>query len=250
MSDQLATIEESKLVEFRALDTAELKRLLASAIDTTASTLLRLAAIVRVLEERGEDLSDLRFGLKTYLRQIAYGHLLPGVVVRFAEYPALMQRVGRLPLEQQRSIADGEPVPVLVGDDVKPIDPLRMTYDQVLQVFGERGLRDEREQREAIEDRRARQRSRISGRKYHVRVDRNRRRIVIGKSAVPIEAVLTALAEAAGYQGQIEDSEMPHRQKAHAPLTDDEKERLKAMARATGLSETEVVRRAILAWLI
>jgi len=67
---------------------------------------------------------------------------------------------------------------------------------------------------------------------------------------IKIEAVLTALAQAAGYEGVIDADELPTREKAHAPLTAHEKRRLKAMAEAAGLPETEIVRRAVLAWLI
>jgi hypothetical protein len=74
---------------------------------------------------------------------------------------------------------------------------------------------------------------------------------LIGRASVPIAEVLAALAEAAGWQGVIDDKDHTGNQPtASAKLTPDEKERLKALARAADLPEWEVVRRAILAWLV
>src|SRR5262245_11330835 len=128
---------EAELSRFADLDTESLRAELARCMSDTASHLLRLAAIVRVLEERGEDLSDLKIGMVRHLRRIAYGQILPEVVVRFGSSAMLIDKIGSLPLPDQRRIASGEPVKMLVGGgDYRMVDPLNMTQRQVHQAFG------------------------------------------------------------------------------------------------------------------
>lgn len=65
----LKTVEELR---------AEVKRLLG----ITAENLVKLAAVVRELENRGEDISQLRLSILPNLRAIAGGKILPEVVVK------------------------------------------------------------------------------------------------------------------------------------------------------------------------
>jgi hypothetical protein len=73
--------------DLSVLSTVELRQELIKSLGITADNLVRLAWIVRLLEEKGEDLSDLKLGLLTHLRKIAYGQVLPELVVRFASSP-------------------------------------------------------------------------------------------------------------------------------------------------------------------
>jgi hypothetical protein len=144
--------------DLQSLSTADLRRELSAALELTAQTLRRLAAIVRILEDRGEDLSDLRLGFLGYVRQVAHGQVAPEVVVRFAESPLLIRRVAALPMPDQVRLASGEPVDlVVIGPNGRPdtrrVDPLNLGRDQIVQVFSPTGIRDISEQILIVESR-------------------------------------------------------------------------------------------------
>ncbi|WP_395794397.1 hypothetical protein [Aquimonas sp.] len=94
--------------DLTSIPTAELRLQLAQAIGVTARTLGHLAAIWRELEDRGEDLSDLRSGLMSYLPLIAEGRLDPEAVVRCAGQAMLLRAIAELPIgEQRRLLTEG-----------------------------------------------------------------------------------------------------------------------------------------------
>src|SRR5271157_1277362 len=105
---------EDEYLELARLETIQLRQELTQSLHVTAAHLRRLAIIVRLLEERGEDLTDLRIGLLPYLRQIALGQILPEVIVRFAESPWMIRLVGSLPLPDQKRLSDGDRVTLVV----------------------------------------------------------------------------------------------------------------------------------------
>lgn len=94
----------------RVASTDELKAELARLLGFSADNLLRLAIITQELESRGVDLSSIRLGLLPLLRQIACGKLLPEIVVMFAGTPAAIHRLCKLPITEQREIAEGRKV--------------------------------------------------------------------------------------------------------------------------------------------
>jgi len=93
--------------ELEALPTDTLKKQLSNTLGLTARHLMRLAVIVAVLEDRGEDLSALKNGFLSVLRKIATGELLPDLVVLFAADPHKIQTAAKLPVEEQREILSG-----------------------------------------------------------------------------------------------------------------------------------------------
>lgn len=134
----------------QAMTSENLRAELAKSMRITAEHLVRMAAIVRVLEERGEDMSDLSFGMLRHLRRIAYGQMMPEVVVRFQDQPLLMDRVSLLPLPDQTRLLAGENVRLVTVQDGKMdhrLVPLEaMTRDDIWQAFGKSGLRSDSEQ--------------------------------------------------------------------------------------------------------
>lgn len=234
--------------DLSSLTTAQLEDRLASALGRTAEGIAEMAACVRELESRGEDLARLKLAIMPYLRRIAQGQLLPQVVVSYAGSRQLLDAIASLPLSDQQHLLDVGTVKVAVVEadgmiGAREIDPRALPPRDIARVFSPAGLRPPTEQL-------ALPRTSREGRRYSVRVDKQKRRVLVGRMSVPIAEVLTALAEAAGYGGEIPAEDFVGRHKAHTPLTDGEKERLVAMAKATGVSETEIVRRAILTWLI
>jgi hypothetical protein len=188
--------------EVVAMTTEQLRAALSRSMARTAAELTRLAWIVRVLEERGEDLSDLRVGLLDYLRFIAYGRLVPEAVVRFGSDPALLRAVQALPNPDQRRLAEGGPVTVVVrrGDafDRREVDPTYLTAGLRRQVFGRAGLRSEAEQIAWLEDRDGGHAPAKPARSGPCVADPRRGGIRVGRTFVPAADVVAALASLKG----------------------------------------------------
>lgn len=140
------------------LDVPQLRQELARSLELSASIVIRMAAIIRLLEEKGEDLSDLRFGLMTHLRRVAYGQVIPDVIVKYQGYPMLLDRIASLPLPDQRSLSSGGLVKLAVlntgvGVDYREVDPTLMTREEIHQAFSRGALRTEPEQVQFIRNR-------------------------------------------------------------------------------------------------
>lgn len=232
-----------------ALSTADLRRELASSLHHTVAHFVRLAWIVRLLEERGEDLSDLRSGLLDYLRRIAYGQVLPEIVVRFASSPAMLRRIAALPLPDQRRIAAGETVPLVVwGEsgrpDVRQVDPAYLAADQMRRVFGPNGLRSESEQIVLLEAA-----GRVQPRPRQVRVssitaDCRRNVIRVGRTELQPAAIVQALAALAA-NCEEEGADDNYTATSSFTLTERQQEALKAAAHRGNTTVSALVRRAL-----
>lgn len=87
--------------ELRKLSDAELDREFGVTLDATSEHFMRLAVMVRIMEERGRDLSELKNGMIAYLRKIAYGQLLPEIMADFGHRPSVLKRLSMLPMPDQ-----------------------------------------------------------------------------------------------------------------------------------------------------
>ena len=145
------------LDQLMEMSVPELRRKLTECLSRTVDELKEAANIVRALEEKGEDLSDLRSGLFNYLRLIAYDQLLPEVVVRFAGSPALMRNVAALPLPDQKRLADGGQIELAVRRgtkfDTRNVAPVDLNKEQFHQVFAGGRIRSVQEQMAQLEAR-------------------------------------------------------------------------------------------------
>src|SRR6185312_4651239 len=99
-------------MDLNRIPTPDLRAELARGLSLTADTLTRLGMVWQELERRGEDLADLRQGLAKTLPLIAAGRLAAEAVVAFAGRPSLLRALEGVPLERQRSLANGEPIQV------------------------------------------------------------------------------------------------------------------------------------------
>jgi|ERR1700722_2695399 len=247
MQELLPSGEEERIV---ALSTQELRQALADSLSITAASLLRLALIVRTLEERGEDISELRLPLLTYLRQIASGRLWPPVVARFAEYPPLISKVAGLPLTDQQALARGETVTLVVRQgDVwtdRQHDPTKLDNSQRLQVFANDHKRSKEEQILWLESRAMK-----NGTGHHkkqpaqgrVRPDRERGGLVVGRTFIKQSDVLAALG------GLVEDGEQPATEEQLVTMalkvSETEHRALKRRALDNDTTMAELIRRAM-----
>lgn len=240
----------TKSSDLASAQTSELRSELARGLTLTAQVLTRLGAIWMELERRGEDLADLRTGLARTLPLIATGRLAAEAVVSFAGRPLVLRCLEGLPLDEQRRLADGAPIPVyLPGEDAPQSLPIaRIPSAAIGRVLCDGTIRTPAEQRIAM--RRPKKKEKPL-RRYNVTVDRESQMITVGHATVAVSAVLAALTEAAGGAVEVvESSDRPARTIA-TKVTDDEKERIKAAALAHGITEGELVRRAVFAmWLI
>ena len=237
--------------QLKDIPSPKLKAMLADQLRLTAEHLLRLAWIVRVLEERGEDLSDLKLGLLPYLRQIAFGQVLPEVVVRFASSPMLLGRVAALPEPDQRRLASGEAVKLVVsgpdgqGFTHRLLDPAKMTRDQITVVFAKDHVRSESEQVALLEDRRTRPVQAGRVRYGKARPDRVRGGLVVHRTFVSQADVLQALgglrSDAAPTPPDADEDRSP----LVVQLASEEHRRLKVAAAQGDVSMAELVRNAL-----
>lgn len=233
-----------------SLSPPELRAELVRSIRMTVESLIRMSWIVRLLEEKGEDLSDIRLSILGYLRKIAYGQVSPEAVVRFAERPTILQKIASLPMPDQIKLASGSPVKVLIRSpdgsmDHRMLDPTILSRNQVAQVFGPGGrLRDEAEQSCYLDDRRA------TTTKYgtpsipaKIRVDAERGGIRVGKTFVATADLLEALASmSAGFD---DDEEPDNDSLISIKLTSKQKISAGIAAKRGGVSLSTLVRRAM-----
>lgn len=237
-------------VALQSMDTSELRKELARGLNLTAASLVRLAMIWAELERRGESLDELRTGVARSLPMIAAGRLAAESVVAFAGRPLVLKSLEGVPLDVQRRLADGEPIPVyLPGEDAPKAMPLsRIPSAAIARVIADGVVRTPAEQRLASRPKKKKLRD---DRNYTILVDRDARTIKIGKMTIPLASVIAAMAESGGATSRIVDWAAAPAKTVSGKVTDDEKERLKAAAKAHGMEEGDMVRQAVIAmWLL
>jgi hypothetical protein len=185
--------------DLSAIGTEELKQQLAADMEITAATMIRLAVVIRELEDRGEDLSELRIGLLPYLRLIASGQLSAAAVVRFSARPVALNAIGQLPIRDQDRLAAGERVALAVMHNGaisdRLVDPLDMTPSQLRQVFGGHAINTVSQQVPRLVQSTTSKKRESRASLSSVRADRDRVGLVVGRKFVPLDDVLLALAE-------------------------------------------------------
>jgi hypothetical protein len=137
--------------EVRTMPTEFLRAELARVLQVSAADLVYLADIWAELENRGEDLSDLRRGMGVYLPMIARGQLAAEAVVRFAGHKTMLTAMAQLPVAEQRRLADGGTLPLVMLDErdgwvSRDVPADALTTAQVRQVFGPSRLQSTEEQ--------------------------------------------------------------------------------------------------------
>lgn len=230
--------------ELGSMSTQTLRAELARSLTHSARTLARLAAIWRELEKRGEDLSDLRVGLAAYLPLIAAGQLDAEVVVRFAGQPTTLRLMATLPVEEQRRLAKGAPVPVLTADDDGNYSTMQMpatslTPAQMRLVLDTGRVRPVEEQRAVLEAAKlSRARRTRPGQDARVRYDSRDDRVHIGRTSASVGEVVSALAAACQQPAAEEDPSS----RVMILLTEEEHRGLKIRATEAGMTLQDFAR--------
>lgn len=238
------SVEQAR-VALRNHSVQQLREELARALTMTAQHLVRLAAVWAELESRGEDLSDLRTGLSVYLPQIADGRLDAEAVIRFAGLPTVLRSVSALPLDRQRALSRGEPVPVLTVDErgkytTVELPAYTLTAAQARMVFDGDKIRSKTEQRATLESMRVRKATRTRpGPQNRVRYDPKADLLRIGRSSATIGEVTAAMAEAKSADDGVT---WPVDVSVLLKLTEPEHRMLKVRAAEAGKSMQEYIR--------
>lgn len=231
----------------------ELRRELLLSVTRTAAELVRLSWVVRLLEERGEDLTDLRLALVPTLRLIAHGQLIPEIVVRYGHSSRLLGIARSLPIPDQKRLAEGERVPMAVqrpdgSFDQQMADPAIMSGRQINQVFAAGRIRSVEEQVLLLHDRPrkpARSRRESVGRITAVSDG-----LIVKGTFIPKADVIAALALMAqpAQDDDEDDADSPSRRPVMVYLTDAQHERLQQAAHRGGTKMAKLVRRALVAY--
>lgn len=180
------------VAEYEDRSDDQLMETLVELMSITTDSLVRMAAVLRLLEDRGFDLSEIRIGLKDYIRKIAHGQLLPEVVARLQGHDLLLSRVASLPLPDQRKVVemidDGTPAKVMCWDDQgtthRLVPVLRLGKSEVHQVFAPDHIRDEGEQLSWASKRRWQSRPIGQSNAGPIVLDKKRRCIVVTGESV------------------------------------------------------------------
>lgn len=141
---------KSCLPEFEALDNEAIVSRFRDTFLATVAQLARMGAMLWTLERRGYDLTELRNGMMKYVREIAYGRIVPELVAEFQAYPVVLRVASRLSPPEQIVFSRNDPMKVVVpsGDSFshRLIAPSEMNLQQVHQVIGDGKFRTELEQ--------------------------------------------------------------------------------------------------------
>lgn len=130
----------------RAMTREERRAYILRAFSLAAENIHRAARVWTIAEEMGDDLSDLRTGLISYLPRIASGLMDARVLTCFGG--KLIAAVSLLPVDEQVRLIQGGTVQLVTDDGrVVAADPMKLTAPQVSRVFGAGGFRSLAEQK-------------------------------------------------------------------------------------------------------
>jgi len=167
---------------FEQMSSDRLKEMLVEKFEATIERIVEIASIVRVLENRGEDLDELKIGMIDWFRRVAYGQVLPEVLINYGDNQKLLKKISNLPIPDQKRISSGESVEVLAYVDgaatERKVSPYDMTNKEINQVFCNGKIRSLSEQRGYLEEKKPRFHSTESA-TPEVRIDKRKKQLVI-----------------------------------------------------------------------
>lgn len=238
------SISPPTMQELAQQSTQQLRSKLAQTLEISARTLGYMAAVWRELESRGEDLSDLRVGLASYLPLIAAGQLDAQAVVQFAGSATVLRLISTLPIAEQRRLASGEKVEVLsLGEDgtvesvALPVRALTATQARIALAAGH--VRRPEEQRAMLEAERMRVARRARpGANARVRYDARTDKIRIGSASAPVGEVIAAIAASAHSPASDEEADKA----LVIKLTETERRGLQLRAAQAGMTQQDYCR--------
>tara|TARA_R110000824_G_scaffold526_3_gene3325 strand:+ start:373 stop:999 length:627 start_codon:yes stop_codon:yes gene_type:complete len=119
---------------------------LSDALAITTHHVIKVAALVRRLDECGVEI-EIDFTLIPLLRKVAYGQVLPELIVTLQGAESLLRKAAALSISDQTKIAHNVPLTVMqTGGEHRNVPPLSMTSREIRQVFANGKLRSDAEQ--------------------------------------------------------------------------------------------------------
>lgn len=224
---------------------------LARHLTLTAQAVYGMVEIWTELEKRGEDLSEYKkLGLQKWFHPIATGLLSAEATIAFMHKDYALDALIGLPLALQQKIVDGYKIKVYAPGQSKPDE---MTLEQmpshlVKIVFRDGKILGPDKQKVLLQ---AKPRAKLSTTKRLLRtrvlVNRAKKTITVGQTPADIHAVVNALADAGGADREVIESKDRRAAVVAGKVTDEEKERLEAIAKANDTTLDAMVRKAVIA---
>jgi len=232
--------------DLSTLTSNQLRTELTASLARTVAEFRRLAWIVRLLEERGEDLTDLRLSLLPYLRKIAYGQLLPEIMIRFSQSPGVMRVVASLPMPDQEKLANGERIPMAIRTpdgklDKRLVDPLGLRADQLSLVFTSNSIRPIEDQMARLETPTKPPRQKTLTMIGRMRPDEKLGGAWVGRTFIPKADMVRVLALLAGPDNDDDSG----RHQIAITLNDAQHERLDKAARDGATKMSRLIQRSM-----
>lgn len=201
--------------------------------------------------KRNRELPRFKKGFSQFLPDIAVGRLLPEAVVAFLESHTVTRHIRGIPLDRQKELADGANVRLYdsTSGETLQMPILNVPCRLVPQIFTNGIERTPEEQRAAIRGSRP---ATAAKKKYHIVVDRKTSSLKIGNTVVPIIDVMSAMARASGCVGVIDYNRHATEQMPTVvgQLTNTEKEAVRTATKLGGVTESEYVRLAVMAFTV
>jgi hypothetical protein len=145
----LVTISTDRTL-IAAMSPQERLGLLRLHIGNSVEAVKQASIVYAVMENAGDDITQVPLQLRNMLRRINSDHLIPEVVTNLCG--RLRQKTVQLSLEDQQHILNNGTIPYLPAVDAQliHIEAQRLTPDQINQVFGDGHIRNIEEQRAFI----------------------------------------------------------------------------------------------------
>jgi hypothetical protein len=166
---------------------------LSEALAITTRHVIKVAALVRRLEECGVEI-NIEFSLIPLLRKVAYGQVIPELVVTLQGAEPLLKKAAALPITEQAKIAENSPLKVMqTGGEYRTVPPLSMTRREIRQVFGDGRLRTDTEQIGWLND--EREKAQAAKGTSEIILDRKRGGIVVNGTLITASDMARYLGE-------------------------------------------------------
>lgn len=229
----------------------QLEAELVSCLEFHAETAYRMAAIWMELERRGCDLSRFKTGFRQWLYPIATGKLLAEAAVAFMHRPHAVDALIGLSLELQRKIINGYKLKVYNPGQGKPSSmTLEEMPNHLIKLVFQFGKIVGPDKQKALLRYSPPRRS-VSAAKRLLRtrilVSPDKRTVTVGQTKVDTTALVNTLADAGGFGQEVIESKERRARVVATKVTDEEYDRLEALAKGSNTTMDAMVRKALIA---
>lgn len=184
---------QPQIQRFLAMTPEQRWEALSEGLKTTADGLMKMAFLVRIVEQVDKrDLRELkRLPLFPWLRRIAYGQVLPEVMLEFGCSTPLLKAVSRLPIPEQQRAVSGESFPLVILDEkgqrtTRMYHPLDLSLGQMGQLFAEDCIRTPEQQLMYLDDKREKASTPVPEQVGIIRLDVDAEQLIIGRHRVSL----------------------------------------------------------------